>query len=141
MTSNIIFVAPDQPQKRKDYEEEIVKTFYLQNITLPQELTEIITSIRQLLDLRRVQQINAQNAIVIRDTPDRVMLAGKIIDDIDKAKPEVVIQVAVMQARTDRLKNIGITPGQSTMAYILKSVHELTSSTTTTGTTPSTSTA
>jgi len=44
-----------------------------------------------LLDLRRVQQINAQNAIVIRDTPDRVLLAGKIIDDIDKARPEVVV--------------------------------------------------
>ncbi len=113
VTSNIIFVAPDQAQKRKDYEEEIVKTFYLHNTVLPQELTEIVTSIRQLLDLRRVQQINAQNAIVIRDTPDRVMLAQKIIDDIDKAKPEVVIQVAVMQARRDRLQNLGIQPGTS----------------------------
>jgi general secretion pathway protein D len=113
VTSNIIFVAPDQAQKRKDYEEEIVKTFYLRNTVLPQELTEIVTSIRQLLDLRRVQQINAQNAIVIRDTPDRVMLAQKIIDDIDKAKPEVVIQVAVMQARRDRLQNLGIQPGTS----------------------------
>jgi general secretion pathway protein D len=116
VTSDIIFVAPDQPQKRKDYEEEVVKTFYLRNTTLPQELTEIVTSIRQLLDLRRVQQINAQNAIVIRDTPDRVMLAGKIIDDIDKAKPEVVIQVAVMQARRDRLRNLGITPPSSVTA-------------------------
>jgi general secretion pathway protein D len=116
VTSNIIFVAPDQPQKRKDYEEEVVKTFYLHNTVLPQELTEIVTSIRQLLDLRRVQQINAQNAIVIRDTPDRVMLAGKIIDDIDKAKPEVVIQVAVMQARRDRLRNLGITPPSSISA-------------------------
>ena len=113
VTSNIIFVIPDQPQKRKDYEEEIVKTFYLKNTVLPQEITEIITSIRQLLDLRRVQQINAQNAIVIRDTPDRVLLAGKIINDIDQAKPEVVIQVAVMQARTDRLRNMGIQPGTS----------------------------
>ena len=113
VTSNIIFVAPDQAQKRKDYEEEIVKTFYLRNTVLPQELTEIVTSIRQLLDLRRVQQINAQNAIVIRDTPDRVMLAQKIIDDIDKAKPEVVVQVAVMQARRDRLQNLGIQPGTS----------------------------
>jgi general secretion pathway protein D len=113
VTSNIIFVAPDQAQKRKDYEEEIVKTFYLRNTVLPQELTEIVTSIRQLLDLRRVQQINAQNAIVIRDTPDRVMLAEKIINDIDKAKPEVVIQVAVMQARRDRLQNMGIQPGTS----------------------------
>jgi len=113
VTSNIIFVAPDQAQKRKDYEEEVVKTFYLHNTVLPQELTEIVTSIRQLLDLRRVQQINAQNAIVIRDTPDRVMLAQKIIDDIDKAKPEVVIQVAVMQARRDRLQNMGVQPGTS----------------------------
>jgi general secretion pathway protein D len=115
-TANIIFVAPDQPQKRKDYEEEVVKTFYLKNTVLPQELTEIVTSIRQLLDLRRVQQINAQNAIVIRDTPDRVMLAGKIIDDIDKAKPEVVIQVAVMEARRDRMRNVGITPPTSISA-------------------------
>ena len=60
-----------------------------------------------------MQQINAQNAIVIRDTPDRVMLAEKIINDIDKAKPEVVIQVAVLQARRDRLRNIGIQPGTS----------------------------
>jgi len=116
VTSNIIFVVPDQPQKRKDYEEEVVKTFYLKNTVLPQELTEIVTSIRQLLDLRRVQQINAQNAIVIRDTPDRVLLAGKIIDDIDKAKPEVVIQVMVMEARRDRMRNVGITPPASISA-------------------------
>jgi len=88
----------------------------LRNTVLPQELTEIVTSIRQLLDLRRVQQINAQNAIVIRDTPDRILLAGKIIDDIDKAKPEVVIQVAVMEARRDRMRNVGITPPTSVSA-------------------------
>jgi len=132
VTSNIIFVAPDQAQKRKDYEEEIVKTFYLHNTVLPQELTEIVTSIRQLLDLRRVQQINAQNAIVIRDTPDRVMLAQKIIDDIDKAKPEVVIQVAVMQARRDRLQNLGITPGTSaTLAFTPPNTATTTSGSTT----------
>ncbi len=136
VTSNIIFVIPDQAQKRKDYEEEIVKTFYLRNTVLPQELTEIVTVIRQLLDLRRLQQINAQNAIVIRDTPDRVMLAGKIIDDIDKAKPEVVIQVAIMQARLDRMRNLGIQP--STSASIAFS--NPTTTTTTSSTTSTTST-
>jgi general secretion pathway protein D len=134
VTSNIIFVVPDQPQKRKDYEEEVVKTFYLHNTVLPQELTEIITSIRQLLDLRRVQQINAQNAIVIRDTPDRVLLAGKIIDDIDKAKPEVVIQVAVMEARRDRLRNLGVTPPSNITATFANP--GTTSSSTSTSTNP-----
>jgi general secretion pathway protein D len=141
VTSNIIFVIPDQPQKRKDYEEEVVKTFYLHNTVLPQELTEIVTSIRQLLDLRRVQQINAQNAIVIRDTPDRVLLAGKIIDDIDKAKPEVVIQVAVMEARRDRMRNVGITPPSTIGASFTNPNTTSTTSTTTSTTTTNTAAA
>src|SRR3984893_11530978 len=140
VTSNIMFVVPDQPQKRKDYEEEVVKTFYLRNTVLPQELTEIVTSIRQLLDLRRVQQINAQNAIVMRDTPDRVLLAGKIIDDIDKAKPEVVIQVAIMEARRDRMRNIGITPPTSITASFANPGTTTTSGSGTSTTTNSTAT-
>ena len=133
VTNNIIFVAPDQPQKRRDYEEEVVRTFYLRNTVLPQELTEIVTSIRQLLDLRRVQQINSQNAIVIRDTMDRVLLAERIIDNIDKAKPEVVVQVAVMQARRDRMRNLGIQPGTSaSLAFTPGGTTPSSSSTTTT---------
>jgi general secretion pathway protein D len=113
VTDNIIFVIPDQPQKRRDYEEEVVKTFYLSNTVTPQELTEIVTGLRQLLDLKRIQQLNSQNAIIVRDTPDKILLAGKMIDDIDKAKPEVLIQVEVLQARTDRLRDLGVSPGQT----------------------------
>ena len=113
VTNNIIFVAPDQAQKRRDYEEEIVRTIYLKNTILPQDITEIVNGLRQLLDLRRVQQFNAQNAIIVRDTPDKVMLAEKIIQDIDKPKSEVVVQFAVMQARRDRMRDLGISPGTS----------------------------
>jgi general secretion pathway protein D len=113
MTSNIIFVASDQQQKRKDYEELVVKTFYVSNTIAAQDLTEIVNGLRQVLELRRIQQINAQNAIMIRDTPDRLLLAEKIIRDIDKAKPEVVVQVSVLQARRDRMRDLGITPGSS----------------------------
>jgi len=113
VTENIIMVIPDQTQKRRDYEEQIVRTFYLSNVAIAQDLTEITTGLRQLLDLKRITQVNAQNAIVIRDTPDKIALASKIISDIDKAKPEVVIQLEVLQARTDRLRDLGILPGQS----------------------------
>jgi len=113
VTSNVIFVAPDNPQKRKDLEDEVVRTFYLSNTLTPQDLTEIVTGLRQLLDLRRLSQVNAQNAIVIRDTPDKLALAGKIIRDIDKAKPEVLIHVQVLTADRDRLRDLGILPGQS----------------------------
>src|ERR1700704_1584092 len=112
VTENIIFVIPDQPQKRRDYEEQVVKTIYLSNTVQPQELTEIVTGLRQLLDLKRIQQLNSQNAIIVRDTPDKLLLAEKMIHDIDRAKPEVVVQVEVLQARTDRLRDLGVLPGQ-----------------------------
>jgi len=113
VTENIVMVIPDQPQKRRDYEEEVVKTFYLGNTVQAQDITEIVTGLRQLLDMKRIQQLNSQNAIIVRDTPDKVALAEKMIRDIDKAKPEVVIQVEVLQARVDRLRDLGILPGQT----------------------------
>src|SRR5215470_2164015 len=118
VTQNIVFVIPDQPQKRRDYEEQVVQTYYLLNTVLPQDLTEIVTGLRQLLDLKRIQQLNAQNAIIIRDTPDKLALAEKIIHDVDNAKPEVVIQVEVLQARRDKVHQLGIQPGSgATLTY------------------------
>ena len=144
VTENIIFVIPDQPQKRRDYEEQVVKTFYLANTVQPQDLTEIVTGLRQLLDLKRIHQLNSQNAIIVRDTPDKLLLAEKMIADIDKAKPEVVVQVEVLQARTDRLRDLGILPMQSASITInpnaTTTTGTTTGGTTTGGTTPGTTT-
>ena len=136
VTENIILVIPDQPQKRRDYEEQVVKTIYLSNTFQPQDITEIMTGLRQLLDLKRIQQLNSQNAIIVRDTPDKLLLAEKIIRDIDKAKPEVVVQVEVLEARTDRLRDLGILPGQTaTIAINPNNTTTSSSSTTTTAAT------
>lgn len=134
VTENIIMVIPDQTQKRRDYDEQVVRTFYLNNIAIAQDLTEVTTGLRQLLDLKRIQQVNAQNAIIVRDTPDKLALIDKIIRDIDKAKPEVIIQVEVLEARTDHLRNLGILPPQSTSVTINpnNSTNSSSSSTTTT---------
>jgi len=89
--------------------------------------------LRQLLDLKRIQQLNSQNAIIVRDTPDKLLLAGKMISDIDKAKPEVVVQVEVLQARTDRLRDLGVLPGQqATVAFTPGGTTTTSGSTTTT---------
>jgi len=139
VTSNIILVVPEQPQKRRDYEEQVVRTFYMSNTLLPQDLQEIVTGLRQLLDLKRIQQVNSQNAIIIRDTPDKLLLAEKLIRDIDKAKPEVVIQVAVLQARRDRVRDLGIQPDTSaTLAFTPRGLSATTSGTTTPSTTANT---
>ena len=142
MTATAIFVAPDNPQKRRDVEPEVVKTFYLANTETAQDLTEIVTSLRQILDLRRVQPVNAQNAIVIRDTPDKIALAEKIIDEVDKPKPEVMIHVQVLTANRDRLRDLGILPGQSIVASFTPacSLQSTSSQSTTSGCSSSSST-
>jgi general secretion pathway protein D len=138
LTENIIMVAPDQTTKRRDYEEEVLKTFYLSNTVTPQDLTEIVTGLRQLFDLKRLVQLNSQNAIMVRATPDVLTLVGKLLNDVDKAKPEVVIQVEVLEARTDRIRNLGVTPGQSASIAINPNTTTTTGSSTTSSTTNNT---
>ena len=113
LAENVILVLPDQQQKRKDYDDLVLQTFYLSNAVQSQDLTEVVNGLRQLLDLRKVQQINSMNAIVIRDTPAKLAIAQKFIADMDRAKPEVLVQVAVLQARSDVVRNLGISPGTS----------------------------
>jgi len=133
LTQNIIFVTQDQPTKRRDYEDQVIRTFYLSNTVQPQELTEIVAGLRQLLDLKRILQLNSQNALVVRDTPDKLAIIEKLLSDVDKAKPEVIIQVEVLQARLDRLRELGVLPGQSsTLAFTPAGTASSSSSSTTT---------
>ena len=109
LTPNTILVYA--AAKRREQEPLVIKTFYLSNLIQPQEITELAQSIRNLLENNRVQQVNSQNAIIVRDTPDKVAIAEKLVNDIDKAKAEVVIDVAVLQMRRDRSREIGLFPG------------------------------
>jgi general secretion pathway protein D len=113
LSRNTILVLPDQPQKRKEQEEEVMRTFYLSHTLAPQDVNEIVTALRSMLDLRRVQLLASQNAIFIRDTPDKMLLAEKLIRDADKSKPEVVVQVSVLQARRDLSRSLGVQPSTS----------------------------
>ena len=84
--SNTIFVAADSPAKRKELEQNVMKTFYLRNITTPNELQEAANAVRQMLDVSRVQLVQAQDALILRATPDQMVLAEKLLADIDKPK-------------------------------------------------------
>jgi general secretion pathway protein D len=113
VTPNTIFVAADTPTKRRELEQNVIKTFYLGNVSTPTDLQDIVNAIRTVLEVSRIQQIPSQNAIVIKGTPDQLALAQKMVDDIDKGKPEVVVDVIVAQVRRDKLRDMGITPPQN----------------------------
>ncbi len=107
VSGNAIFVTEDNVTKRRDYEDEVVKVFYLQNPTSTQEFSEIVTAVRSVTDVRRMFQFNADNAIVVRDTVDKVALVEKLLHDLDKPKAEVVVDVIVMDVSSDLSHQIG----------------------------------
>jgi general secretion pathway protein D len=118
VTPNTIFVAQDTQAKRRELEQNVVKTFYLGNVSGPTDLQDIVNAIRTVLEVQRIQQIPSQSAIVIKGTPDPLALASKMIDDIDKSKPEVIVDVWVAQVRRDKLRTLGITPPQTFTAAL-----------------------
>jgi general secretion pathway protein D len=134
VTPNTIFVAQDNPAKRKELEQSVLKTFYLSNLSQPTELQDVVNAIRAVLDVQRVQQLLSQNALVVRGTPDQIALAEKLVDDLDKARPEVVIDIAVMQVSKDRSRTLGLSPPTSATVTLQSNINN---TTTTTGTTTS----
>ncbi len=142
VTLNTIFVAQDNPAKRKELEQSVLKTFYLSNISQPTELQDVVNAIRSVLDVQRVQQLLSQNALVVRGTPDQIALAEKLVDDLDKARPEVIIDIAVMQVSKDRSRTLGLSPPTSATVTLQSNINNTTTTTTTNsnGTTTPTST-
>jgi general secretion pathway protein D len=109
ITPNTIFVAEDNVTKRRDYEDDVVKVFYVTNATTVQEFQEIATAIRTVAEIRRVFTYNAQRAMIVRDTVDKVALAEKLVHDLDKPKSEVVVDVMVMQVNSERTRDLAAT--------------------------------
>ena len=127
VTPNTIFVAQDNPTKRKELEQNVIKTFYLSNLSQPTELQDVVNAMRTILEVSRIQQLPSQGAIVVRGTPDQMALAQKLVDDLDKAKPEVVVEVAVMQVSRDKMRNLGINPPTSATVQLQPNINTNTS--------------
>jgi general secretion pathway protein D len=137
VTSNTIFVAQDNPAKRKELEQSVLKTFYLQNLSQPTELQDVVNAIRAVLDVQRVQQLLSQNALVVRGTPAQIALAEKLVEDLDKARPEVIVDIAVLQISKDKSRTLGFNPPTSATVSLQSNINT-TSTTSTTGTTAGT---
>lgn len=110
VTPNTIFVAQNSRTKRTDLDDLAVQTFYLSNSSQPNDGNEILTGLRLLLDPSvKLYLVPSQNAIVMRATSDQLLLAQKLINDFDRARAEVVVDVAVLEVNRDKIRNLGIT--------------------------------
>ena len=112
ISTKAIFVAAES--KRKEYEDNVMTTFHVRNASTPAELQELVGTLKGMLDIARIQVNPTHGTITLRGTPDQMVLAQKLITDLDKPKAEVVIDIAIMEVSTDRLHTIGTTVPTST---------------------------
>jgi general secretion pathway protein D len=110
VTANTILVVPDNPANRRDYQTEVLKTVYLDNSLKPADRTAITTALKQILGIQRIIDNPDANAIIIRDTPEKVKEAVDLIHDLDHGKAEIMVDITVLEADADRVRELGLTP-------------------------------
>jgi general secretion pathway protein D len=121
ITPNTILVVTDSPSNRREMELEVMKTVYLQNPLSPTDRTAILTAVKQVVGIQKAYDNPETNSIIIYGTPDKVATAEKLIHSLDRGKAEVLIDVTVLEADKDRLRDLGLSPvplsGNTLMAF------------------------
>ena len=143
ITQNTIFVAQNTRSKRAELDDQAVQTFYLSNAWQQNDLNDVQTALRNVMPNAKVYGVASQNAIVMRATPDELLLAQKLVSDLDKARPEVVVDIAVLEVSKNWERNLGITWPSSAGVQIVPPTSSGSSTTCPTGSTnctPSTTT-
>jgi general secretion pathway protein D len=112
LSDNTVFIYPNTPAKLKEYQDLKVRSFHLVNA----DAKQIQTMLKTILKTRDIFVNEKTNSVIIRDTPDAVRLAEKMVADQDGADPEVMLEVEVLEVTRSALTNIGISyPDQLTL--------------------------
>ncbi len=104
LDAKVLNIVPDTPTKRREFEQQVVKTIFLSNA----DLKETIDLLRVVLGARRIAPVPGSNALTINDTPDKIAAAERIVDAVDKRRAEVVVEVEILEVNRNRLKEYGI---------------------------------
>jgi general secretion pathway protein D len=112
LSDNTIFIYPNVPAKTKDYQDLKVRSFHLVNA----DVKAMQTMIKTILKTKDLVISEKTNSLIMRDTPEAIRLAEKIIADQDIAEPEVMLEVEVLEITHARASELGIRyPDQATI--------------------------
>jgi len=118
LSSNTIMVAADNSGKRKELDQNVMKTFYLRNAATAADLNEAAGTLKGILDIQHIQVTPELRSLTIRGTPDQMVLAQRLLADIDKPRAEVIVEVVVMEVGRDRVRTLGTNLPTSVSAAI-----------------------
>jgi tetratricopeptide (TPR) repeat protein len=109
-----LFVAPDTPEKRRLFALEAEQTFPLPAAVGPEDVTEMLRILRDITGATRIDQDTRSHTITMRDTPERLALAGELLEQLERARGEVVLEIELLEVDRNKARSLGITPPAST---------------------------
>jgi Flp pilus assembly secretin CpaC len=113
LTSNLLFVTQDNAEKRREYAAQAKQTFVLPASVGTEEMTELVRVLREMTGSTRVELDAQTRAVTIRDTPERLALAGELIHQAEKARGEVLLDIEILEVDRNKARTLGILPPAS----------------------------
>lgn len=110
-----LLIAPNNRQKQDQYQDQMIRTFYLSNV----KAKDILTLLRSMLETKRIQANDQVNAIVMRDRPEKLQMAERIILANDRREPEVLLDVEVLEVNRSKLLQYGLTYAKQAKGTLL----------------------
>jgi tetratricopeptide (TPR) repeat protein len=113
LTSTLLFVAQDNEEKRRQYEVQAEQTFLLPDSVGPEEMTEVVRVLREMTGARRITLDTNSRSISIRDTPEKLALAGELIRQAERARGELLLEIEILEVDRNKARTLGILPPSS----------------------------
>src|SRR5260370_2270763 len=110
LNSTLMFVAPDTPEKRRQYAMEAEQTFPLSAAVGPEEATEMLRVLRDITGSTHINLDTRSRTITMRATPPHLALVGDLIRQLEKARGEVMLEIELLEADRNKARHLGITP-------------------------------
>ncbi|WP_186152197.1 cohesin domain-containing protein [Burkholderia gladioli] len=104
LDENTVLIYPNTPAKLKDYQELAVRTFFLSNT----EAKTIANTLKTILKVRDVVADEKLNMVIVRDTPDAIRMAERLVSLEDVPEPEVMLEVEVLEVQRNNELNLGV---------------------------------
>lgn len=111
--STLMFIAADSPEKRRQYDLQAEQTFPLTSVVGPEEMTELLRALRELTGATRLELDSRSHTITMRDSLPHLQLAGKIIEQVQRARGEVLLEIELLEVDRNKAMQLGITPPAS----------------------------
>lgn len=119
ITRRLFFVAEDTAQKRKDYDASIVRTVLLPASETPDQMTEILRTVREVTGITRSDLDIRSRTLTLRASPRAIAVATDLIDGLEQPRGELILEIEVLEVDRNYARQLGITPPQTSKVITL----------------------